>query len=288
MMKKWSKFWQNPVLITEYQWRMRIKATPWIIFCHLFFMGMMIFLAFFMFTLDESIYSLKSGTTVFTVFSYLQLCMVALIVPAITSGLISSEREKQTLSLLLVTTLSSKEIILGKWFSSVSFMLLLYLSTLPLYLIIYNFGGVSLDNVMRVFLHLLVSMFFLSSVGIFFSTIVKRTGVSTILSYLVVMIWGIGSILFIYFIWMTMAVVYNALDIPSDEIPLLIKLLLSLHPAVSMVFVLDTKSAVSIFHFDNSIFPAYFPYFIFYTFLTIFLLKCSAYFLSPKRDHQKE
>lgn len=285
MTKKWSKRWVNPVFIQESQWRIRKKTTPWILFFHLLLMGIIVFFALFVFIAIEPFFDLRSGTNIFIIFSYLQLGMVVFISPAIASGLISAEREKQTLSLLLVTPLSSKQIILGKWLSSVGFMLLLYLSTLPVYVVIYNYGGISLDQALRVFLHLLITMLFLSSVGIFFSSLVKRTGISIILSYLVVIIWGIVSTFIFYLVSVFTSVINN---VPINEIPFFWELFISLHPAASMAFVLDIEIAAALLNMHNMTFPVYILYFVIYTILTIFLLISSAYFLSPKRDQQKE
>lgn len=274
MTKRWSRFWYNPILVKEYQWRMRKRVTPWIVFFHLFFGGMLIFSLLFVSSLtDMKLFDLEWGTGFLVFFSFIQLMMVSFILPAITSGLISSEQERQTLPLLLTTTLSSSQIIFGKWFSSISFMLLLYVSTLPIYAVIYNFGGISLEHIVRVCLHLLVSMFFVGSVGIFFSTLVKRTVIATVLSYLVVMIWGVGS--FIVF-WILILFV---------EFQFVNEFFYTLHPVISMSFAFGDGSELflkSLF-IPNVGFPVYPVYLIIYTLLTVILLVCSAYFFSLKR-----
>ena len=57
----------------------------------------------------------------FAVLTILQMALVLFITPSLTAGAISSEREKQTLNILLTTTQSSTQIIIGKLFSSVAF-----------------------------------------------------------------------------------------------------------------------------------------------------------------------
>ncbi len=69
----------------------------------------------------------------FITFSMVQLALLAFVVPGLTSGSISAEREKQTLNVLLVTRLKPLGIVLGKMVSSCSFMVIILLATLPLY-----------------------------------------------------------------------------------------------------------------------------------------------------------
>ena len=71
------------------------------------------------------------------VLSVLQLALIVFITPGLTAGVISSERERQTLNMLLTTTQSSTSIIIGKLVSSVAYLLLLMIASLPLYSIVF-------------------------------------------------------------------------------------------------------------------------------------------------------
>lgn len=290
-MKKKMSEWMNPVLIKEYQWRMRKKTTPWIIFSYLVGLGVLIFFTILfnspeLFRSVDSRIVLSTNAYLLNPLSYFQLCLVAFVLPAITAGSISMEREKQTLSLLLVTTLSSKRIIWGKWFPAVSFMLLLVFSTLPLYMLIYSFGGISLGTVFNVFLHLLVTMLFLSSVGIFCSTVIKRTAVATVVTYLVVMLWGVGSVILAIMLSSILELMFDAFFNPISVMPILLKIFAALHPAVSMAMALDLQAVGKVF--GDSMLLYYGLYLAFYLLLAIMLLRGSAYFLLPKRDQQAE
>lgn len=290
-MKKKMSEWMNPVLIKEYQWRMRKKTTPWIIFSYLVGLGVLIFFTILfnspeLFRSVDSRIVMSTNANLLNPLSYFQLCLVAFVLPAITAGSISMEREKQTLSLLLVTTLSSKRIIWGKWFPAVSFMLLLVFSTLPLYMLIYSFGGISLGTVFNVFLHLLVTMLFLSSVGIFCSTVIKRTAVATVVTYLVVMLWGVGSVILAIMLSSILELMFDAFFNPISVMPILLKIFAALHPAVSMAMALDLQAVGKVF--GDSMLLYYGLYLAFYLLLAIMLLRGSAYFLLPKRDQQAE
>lgn len=289
MTKRWSRFWYNPIIVKECQWRIRRGVTPWIVFFHLFFVGIFIFGVLFVTSIDKKSFGgLIWGTHIVFLLSFIQLIIFSFFLPVITSGLISSEQERQTLPLLLTTTLSSNQIIFGKWFSSISFMLLLYISTLPIYAVIYSFGGISLEQIVCVCLHLFVSMFFVGSVGIFFSTLFKRTVIATTLSYLVVMIWGIGII--VNWILDFFKVLMLSFDLGGYIVNKILsiffkfQLLYSLHPVVSMFYALGEEEFYSdLLSIQSVNFPVYPIYLIVYAFLTVVLLVCSAHFISLKR-----
>jgi ABC-type transport system involved in multi-copper enzyme maturation permease subunit len=126
------------------------------------------------------------GRGAFISLSFVQLGMVSFIVPSLSAGVISGEREMQTLNLLLTTPQSSLSIILSKLLSSVVFMLLMMVASLPLYTMILLNGGVSPLELVETFLFLIFLIIVYGAFGIFYSTVFKRTVVSFIMSYLTV------------------------------------------------------------------------------------------------------
>ena len=87
----------------------------------------------------------------------LQTLLVAFLAPAATAGAISLEREKQTLELLAVTPISSLAIVLGKLFSALVYVLLLIVASIPLTALVFVFGGVAPDDVVRGYIVLFVT-----------------------------------------------------------------------------------------------------------------------------------
>ena len=59
----------------------------------------------------------------YTFVSSIEFLMLMFIMPALTASSISGERERQTLELMLTTTMKPKEIILGKFWSALTTML---------------------------------------------------------------------------------------------------------------------------------------------------------------------
>lgn len=201
MMERFS----NPVLLKELKLRFRaFKSFSGLMF---YLAVLCIFVAGFLL-----IYTQFSGTgffkpsdsfTMFAVLSVLQMGLVMFITPGLTAGAISTEREKQTLNILLTTTQSSTQIILGKLASSVAFLILMLVAGLPLYSLVFLFGGVSPSQFIVIFLFYFVTLIAIGSIGIMFSTITKKTIVSMIATYGAMIFLG-GITAFFFFIGMSM------------------------------------------------------------------------------------
>jgi ABC-2 type transport system permease protein len=113
-----------------------------------------------------------------------QFALLYLAVPAITATSISSERERQTLDLMLVTKTPAREIIAGKILVSIAHILLLLIASMPVVGVVFFFGGIGFPDLLKlIFFYILTSLFVASS-GVFFSTIFKRNIVSIITTYI--------------------------------------------------------------------------------------------------------
>src|SRR3977135_2570351 len=103
------------------------------------------------------------------------MLLLAFITPAVTAGAISGERARQAIDLLFVTLIPPFSIIWGKLLSSISFILLLLLLSVPIFSLVFLFGGIELDQVIYAFLLTAVTALTLASIGIAFSTWLRRT-----------------------------------------------------------------------------------------------------------------
>lgn len=180
----------NPIIRSEMKTRMRTWKTP---------IGMIVYLGILMAYLllfvgissintyytDFTDYS-TIGLTIFYSISIVQFFIIILIGPASTAGAISSEREKQTFDLLLVTQMTPTEIIFGKLISSIMWIFALCFATVPLYSIAFLYGGVNPIAVIYVILFYILISLFAGSIGIFYSTIFKKTVTSSIMSYVTI------------------------------------------------------------------------------------------------------
>ena len=137
--------------------------------------------------------SAQIGTGIFAGLLILQTLLILILAPAFTTGAISQEREKQTLDLLVTTPISSLSIVLGKLFSALAWAFLLVIASIPLTAIVFVFGGVGPEDLIRGYVVLLVEVLGLGCVGLFFSALLKRTLAATIATYAVVLAMTVGA-----------------------------------------------------------------------------------------------
>lgn len=113
----------------------------------------------------------------------LEFMMLIFIMPAITSGSISGERERQTLELMLTTKMKPSEIVLGKLASALSTVFLMIVSSFPIVSLVFVYGGVTLKDVGLLMICYLASALFVGSLGISCSAIFGRSTLATAVSY---------------------------------------------------------------------------------------------------------
>ena len=132
------------------------------------------------------------------------LTLITLILaPASTAGAISLEREKQTLDLLSTTPISSLAIVLGKLLSALSWILLLLLASIPVVALVFTFGGVGPDDIVKAYAVLLATAFAYGAIGLFVSALVRRTQAATVINLVTVIALTAGTA-FIFVFWNVM------------------------------------------------------------------------------------
>ncbi|MDQ0337456.1 ABC-type transport system involved in multi-copper enzyme maturation permease subunit [Caldalkalibacillus uzonensis] len=183
----------NPILVNELRLRMRSGRAPVAITLYLAVLGGIVFTFIYLMTGDQTYFNPRASRELFMMLTMLQFALIGFVTPGLTAGVISGERERQTLDILLTTNSSASKIILGKWLSSLSFMMFLVLSSIPLYSIVFLYGGISPQQLVKVFLLYLITMFAVGSIGILFSTMFKRTGVATVFTYGFIFVYLAGT-----------------------------------------------------------------------------------------------
>lgn len=124
-----------------------------------------------------------------------QFVLLLLIAPAMTSGAIAGERERQTLDLLLVTNTGSLRIVAGKALESFAMLSLLIVCGLPVMSLCLLVGGVTPVQLLLGELFLLAEAFACVSLGVFCSSLTRSTVLSGVLSYLMILLIGVGTAL---------------------------------------------------------------------------------------------
>ena len=83
----------------------------------------------------------RTSATLFSGILLLETLLVLVLAPAFTTGAISSEREKQTLDLLVTTPLSTLGMVIGKLLSALSYVFILIIASVPLMALVFVFGS---------------------------------------------------------------------------------------------------------------------------------------------------
>lgn len=144
------------------------------------------------------------GQGIFAGLLMLETLQVAFLAPASTAGAISMEREKQTLELLIVTPITSMAIVIGKLLSALVYVWLLIAASIPLTAVVFVYGGVAPEDVLRGYLVLIVTALGLGAFGLFCSSLVRRTQAATAITIFGVLAMTIGSV-FVLIFWQAMA-----------------------------------------------------------------------------------
>ena len=181
----------NPVVTKELRGRMRGARTYWLLFGYLFLLSLLFFFWYLGWWSSHAnamqngaaSASFTAGRMFFKVLFYAQAVMIALITPALTAGAISVEREQRTFEMLRSTVLKPRSIVWGKLVSSVSFVVLLLTSSLPLVSLCFLLGGVSPGEVFFAYLLLAGDAFLFGAIGLCWSAYAANTATATVLSY---------------------------------------------------------------------------------------------------------
>lgn len=220
----------------------------------------------------------EESFTLFIMLSVLQMALVLFITPGLTAGAISSEREKQTLNMLLMTTQSSWQIVLGKLTSSIAFLGFLLVAGLPIYSIVFLFGGVSPMQLVTIFFFYFVTMVAIGSIGIFYSTVTKRTITAMIATY-GTMIFLAGFTAFFFGVTLMIEEASNVAGaMPAQIFSPIAYFWAAINPGALVLTVLSGDLSFALENVTGIGFPVWIVYLLFYVGLTALML-----FLSVKK-----
>ena len=134
--------------------------------------------------------NLGKGQEFFQLLVTVQAFAIVILLPAITCGALTVEKEKDTLALLLLTKLSPWTIVFEKLVSRVLAMGTYQLLSLPLFAIVYGMGGVELSGIIHAVVSLLALTIVVASVSILCSTWFRTTAEAFIVSYVFLFFFG--------------------------------------------------------------------------------------------------
>src|SRR2546421_12236437 len=127
--------------------------------------------------------SVHVGTTIFRALTGWELVLILFIAPVLTAAAIAGEKERQTLDLLLCTRVRPSSIVIGKLVASLLFALLLLVASVPVFSVVFLFGGVELSQVIGVAAVLGVTAVVIGAIGLLCSTVMRRPTGATVVAY---------------------------------------------------------------------------------------------------------
>jgi len=261
----------NPVLVKEIKLRFRsLKSFIGILF-YLVAMSIFVFGYIFLTTTlsDTEFFRPEQSFLLFSMLTFIQLGLILFITPGLTAGAISTEREKQTLNILLTTSQSSFQIIAGKLSSSIAFLFHLLLAGLPVYSLVFLFGGISPSQIALNFSFLVLTMIAIGSIGVMFSTLIRKTIVSMIATYgTMIFLSGVTGFFFL------IASQFNryGMGMPTlgqQQPEIMAHFWASINPVVLIMTFLRPEIKTGLAELTHIDFPIWAGYLIFYIMLTI-------------------
>lgn len=179
--------------------------------------------------------SAAAGRAIFQWLLFFMLLLVCFIVPGLTAGAISGERERQTLIALQITLLRARSIVFGKLLASLAFVVLLIVASLPLVTVPFLVGGVSGSEMARGLVMVLATAVTLACLSLACSAVLRRTQAATVVSYGIALALVLGTM-----------IVYGAQQIPRRGVgPRPEPWILALNPFAATADVVEGRSTSS-------------------------------------------
>ncbi|MEN9936844.1 MAG: hypothetical protein RLZZ387_3423 [Chloroflexota bacterium] len=174
------------------------------------------------------------GKALFLVVAAVALVEVCVITPALTSGSIAGEKERQTFDLLVASLLSPWQIVWGKLASALAFALLLILAVVPVMSLAFLFGGVSAAEVLIALVGLLATAVFYASIGLFWSSVTRSSlgATSFALGTIILMLLGVPFLVVIFGLVFTRDVSSDLLE--SALFVYVSRIFIATHPFIAL------------------------------------------------------
>ncbi|MCS5734286.1 ABC transporter permease [Herbiconiux daphne] len=136
-----------------------------------------------------------SGGGLFSSVVYFVLLLASLISPALSGNAINGEREGGTLATIQVTTITTGQIVIGKWLAAWVASLALLVVTVPFLAIAVGIGEVSAATVVSSLAVLAAELGVLAALGVGLSGVIRKPLFSVVVTYLTVAALSIGTLI---------------------------------------------------------------------------------------------
>jgi ABC-2 type transport system permease protein len=181
------------LLTKELRLRLRRERFVWLLIIYLLVMGLL----GFGFLQRANVFSggyqgyllSQIGAQLYALLSFIQLFLIVFIAPAFTATAINGEKERQTFDLLLCSKLSAFSLLAGKLIAGLVNVSLLIAASIPLFSLVFFFGGVSPLQVLITLVIFITTAIVAGTFGLCCSTLVHRPTASTSAAYTFCAFW---------------------------------------------------------------------------------------------------
>ena len=129
----------------------------------------------------------RFSRTLFQMLGLTQLCVMGLVTPIMTATAVSGEREQKTLDLLYCTAAPRLGLIFGKWVAAITFQLALLVCLLPVLSLIFQLGGVGLDEYLFTALVIAVAVATYGMLGLAISVRARRSARAMTITLIIIL-----------------------------------------------------------------------------------------------------
>ena len=199
----------NPVYKKELKTSVRTAKMSWTILVYNAALATIALFLFYACFANRSRIDYSEILTIYAFIACLEFGLIVFVVPALTSSAISGERERQTLEILLTTTLKPIQIITGKLYASISEIVLLVLSSLPVLSLVFTVGGIRMMDLLTLIVVCIITAIFVGAIGLLYSTIFKRTVPATVMTYGTLIVIMLVSVVALFIIQALMINLYD-------------------------------------------------------------------------------
>jgi ABC-type transport system involved in multi-copper enzyme maturation permease subunit len=138
---------------------------------------------------------LRFAGAFFERFMFVQFAVIVLLTPGVTAGAVAEEKERRTLDFLLTTQLRGHEIVLGKLFARLAYMVLLVFAGLPVLSLLFLLGGIPPLLIVGGFAVSLMTLLSIACLSMFNSVVAAKPRTAIFAAYVELAAFFISSLL---------------------------------------------------------------------------------------------
>jgi ABC-type transport system involved in multi-copper enzyme maturation permease subunit len=184
----------NPILIRELRSLLRGRLYVWFLTIATLALGLLVFTVGAIEIAGDALPS-SVGQILFHLFFIVAFLVFGIVAPTQSASSITSEREQRTLEGIILTGLSPRRIVWGKFVASVASMFMVLIAFLPVAGIAVLFGGISPLHVVVGYAALLLLLLPASGYGLALSAHLRSSRVSTTIAALTAVVGTIGLLI---------------------------------------------------------------------------------------------